>query len=113
MSKWAGKIGFAVSSEVRPGVWKDIIIERSYKGDERRISRRLVTSDSVVDSPTISNEISILADAFAFENFQMIRYIVWHNHKWKVKTITVESPRLTLEIGDEYNGVNGPEVETS
>lgn len=110
MSKWAGNVGFAVTEEVRPGVWKNVITERPYKGDERRISRRLITSDTVIDSPAISNEISILADAFAFENFQMIKYIVWHNHKWKVKTITVDRPRLTLEIGDEYNGVNGPEI---
>lgn len=110
MAKWAGKIGFATLTETAPGVWKDVITERSYKGDEHRVSRRFQGGDTVTESPNISNEISILADAFAFENFQMIRYIVWHGTKWKIKTISVERPRLMLEIGDVYNGDSGPQV---
>ena len=110
MGKWAGKIGFSTCTEVKPGIWRDVITERAYKGDEHRISRRLQGTDRLSENPTISNELSIIADAFAFENFQNIRYIVWHGAKWKIKTITVDHPRLMLEIGDVYNGDGGPEA---
>ena len=109
MSKWAGNIGFATSTEVKPGILKDVITDRAYKGDEHRISRRLQSADRLGENPVISNEISIIADAFAFENFQNIRYIVWHGAKWKIKTLTVEAPRLMFEIGEVYNGTSGPE----
>lgn len=110
MGKWAGEIGFAENKEVKPGIWRDVTIARRYKGDEHRVSRRLQGDDRLSENPMISNEISIVADAFAFENFQNIRYIVWHGAKWKIKTITVDRPRLTLEIGDVYNGYDGPQV---
>lgn len=113
MGKWAGQIGFGVQTEVKPGIFKEVITPRVYKGDEHRVSRRLQGDDRLSENPTISNEISIIADAFAFENFQNIRYIVWHGAKWKIKTITVERPRLVLEIGDVYNGHDGPQVRTS
>ncbi len=113
MGKWAGEIGFAVNTEVKPGIFKDVITPRPYKGDERRVSRRLQGSDRISENPVISNEVSIVADAFAFENFQNIRYIGWHGDKWKVKTITVERPRLILEIGDVYNGTSGPEIKST
>ena len=113
MGKWAGNIWFAVNTEVKPGIWKDVVTPRPYRGDERRVSRRLQGADRLSENPTISNEISIIADAFAFENFQNIRCIAWHGAKWKIKTITVDHPRLTLEIGDVYNGDGGPETGIS
>ena len=35
MGKWCGKIGYALTSEIRPGVWDgdDSIIERPYFGE--------------------------------------------------------------------------------
>ena len=106
--KFAGKVGFETLVEVRPSNWQPVIVERKYRGDVNRLSRRLQSGDKVTDDITISNEIEILADAFAFENFSNIKYVVWMNTKWKVNTITVEPPRLILEIGGVYNGNSGP-----
>lgn len=108
--KYAGQIGFSVSSEVRPSVWQETIVTRSYKGDVNRVSRRLQSTDKVIDDVVISNEIEIFADAFAYENFQNIKYVTWMGTKWTVNTITVEHPRLILEIGGVYNGDTGPEA---
>ena len=33
MAKYYGAIGFATQKEVSPGIWKDIIEERIYRGD--------------------------------------------------------------------------------
>lgn len=109
--RYYGKIGYAVEEETSPDVWTPGIREIFYRGEVRRITRRLVSADKVNDDVNISNEISIVADAFAYQNFQNIRYIDWNGTKWKVSSVTVERPRLTLEIGGLYNGTEGPQVD--
>lgn len=104
MAKFYGPIGFAVSKETRPGVWQDEIVERNYRGDVNRISRRLQTTDQVNDDITISNEFSILADPFASGNFHSMRYIKYMGARWKVSNVEVKYPRLILTIGGLYNG---------
>lgn len=104
MAKWFGKIGYAETVESKPGVWKDQITEREYFGDLLRNSRRLQSSSSLNDNVTISNEISILADQFAYQNFHSIRYAEFMGTKWKVSNIEVQYPRLILTLGDVYNG---------
>ena len=110
--KFAGVVGYETLMEVRPSNWQSVIVERKYRGDISRCSRRLQSADKVNEDIVISNEIEILADAFAFENFSNIKYVVWMGTKWKVNTITVEPPRLILEIGGVYNDETGPEACT-
>lgn len=104
MAKWFGKIGYAETVESKPGVWKEQITEREYFGDLLRNSRRLQSSSSLNDNVIISNEISILADQFAYQNFHSIRYAEFMGTKWKVSNIEVQYPRLLLTLGDVYNG---------
>ena len=110
--KFVGAVGFETLVEVRPSNWQPKIIERKYRGDITRVSRRLQSAEKVNDDINISNEIEILSDAFAFENFSNIKYVVWMNTKWKVETITVEPPRLILEIGGVWNGKTGPSTHS-
>jgi hypothetical protein len=110
--KFVGAVGFETLVEVRPSNWQSTIVERKYRGDITRVSRRLQSAEKVNDDINISNEIEILSDAFAFENFSNIKYVVWMNTKWKVETITVEPPRLILEIGGVWNGKTGPSTHS-
>ena len=109
--RFYGAIGYAVEEETAPDVYVPTIKEVKYRGDVRRITRRLENPGQVNDNVNISNEISIVADAFAYQNFQNIRYVIWNGVKWKVSSITVDRPRLTLEIGGLYNGTEGPQVD--
>lgn len=109
--KFSGFVGYETLMEIRPGNWQSVIVERKYRGDINRVSRRLLSAEKVNDDITISNEIEILADAYAYENFSNIKYVVWMNTKWRVNTVTVEPPRLILEIGGVYNGDTGPEID--
>lgn len=104
MAKWFGKIGYAETTEAKPGVWKEQITEREYFGDLLRNSRRLQSSSSLNDNVIIANEISILADPFAYENFHAMRYATFMDTKWKISNIEVQYPRLILTLGDVYNG---------
>ena len=53
---------------------------------------------------TIFNEISIIADQFAYENFHSMRYAEFMGAKWKIDSVEVQHPRLILSLGDVYNG---------
>lgn len=103
--KYYGKIGYAVQEEIRPGVYTpDRITERTYMGDVTKVNSRWETSDQANDDLNIRNELSILADGFALQHFSDIRYAEWMGIMWKVKSVTVEYPRLQLSIGGVYNG---------
>lgn len=105
MSKWVGKIGYAVTSEStdKPGIWTEDIIEKTYIGDVIKNNRRLQSTDTLNDNINISNEISIIADPFAQTNFHNIRYVTFMGSKWKVSNVDVQYPRLILSVGGVYN----------
>ena len=104
MGKWFGVIGYAETVETEPGLWVEQITERQYYGDVVRNTRRLQTSGSVNDDINISNEISIVADPFANQNFHAMRYIEFMGTRWKITSVEVQFPRLILSIGGVYNG---------
>lgn len=104
MPKFCGSIGYAISKETTPGVWIEDIVERQYFGDVYRNTRKLQSGNQVNDSIDISNEISILSDPFANENFHSMRYVTYMGAKWKVSSVEVRYPRLILTVGGLYNG---------
>lgn len=104
MAKWYGKIGYAETAETTPGVWTDQTVEREYFGDLIRNTRRLQTADKVNDDITISNELSIVADPYAINNFHSMRYAEFLGTKWKITNIEVQYPRLLLTLGGVDNG---------
>lgn len=105
MAKWFGVIGYAVTEETSPGVWKEKIVKREYFGDLNRINRRLQpSSEKLNDDIDISNEISIVSDPFAMQNFHSMRYAEFMGTKWKITSVEVQYPRLNLSLGGVYNG---------
>lgn len=105
MARYYGTIGFSNGSvETSPGVWDEVIVKRQYYGDVTRNNRRLQSGEHINDNITISNEISIVSDPYALQNFHAIRYISWMGTNWKVSSVEVRYPRLILSIGDEYHG---------
>ena len=104
MAKFYGKIGYAITEEIKPGVWTERIIEPMYYGDLIRNTRKLQTAEQLNDNINIANEISIVADPFANENFHSIRYVEFMGAKWKVISVEVQYPRLILTVGGVYNG---------
>lgn len=103
MAKFYGKIGYANTVETKPGVYEEQIVERSYYGDLIRNTRRLQSADQVNDDINISNEISIVADPYATNNFHTMRYAVFMGTKWKISNVEVSYPRLILTLGGVYN----------
>lgn len=104
MAKWYGKVGYAISTEVRPGVWAPKPVERPYYGDQIKNIAKWNPSGEVIDDLNVANQISIVADPFAYENFHSIKYIEFMGAMWKVTSIEPRHPRLILSIGGLYNG---------
>lgn len=103
MAKYFGSVGYAEDEEVSPGIIQERIVTREYYGDVIRNNRRLENSDQVNDDINITNQISIVSDPYAINNFWKIRYATFMGQKWKVKTVDVEFPRLILTLGGLYN----------
>ena len=103
MARFGGNVGYAEIVEVRPGVHEEAFVERPYRGDVQRKSRRLEIGDDINSESVVSQTVSIVADAYAYENFMNIRYLVWMGDKWKVNNVDVERPRLVMTIGAKYN----------
>lgn len=103
MAKWFGKIGFAETKETKPGIWEEIITVREYYGDVTRNTRRFQSSENLNDNIVVSNDISIVADPYAIQNFHSIRYIEFMGTKWKIDNVEVSYPRLILTLGEIYN----------
>lgn len=105
MDKWCGKVGYSVTEETEPGIWESKITEYEYYGDlVKNTIRRFQSSGEVNDNINILNNISIVADPFAYENFSHIVYAEFMGVKWKVSDIEVKYPRLILTLGGVYNG---------
>lgn len=106
MAKFCGVIGYGSTTKTSPGVFKELIVEKTVYGDLIKNSRRLITSEKINDDVSVNNQISIIADPYAKQNFHSIKYVKFLGTAWKWKVIDVEVqyPRLILTLGGEYNG---------
>lgn len=104
MAKWYGVIGYAEMVETTPGVWKEQVTKRNYYGDLTRNTRRLQTADKLNDDINITNELSIVADPYAMNNFHSMRYAEFMGTAWKITNVEVQYPRLILSLGGVWNG---------
>ena len=99
--KWFGQIGFEYDELVEPGVHEPKIVVRDYFGDLLKTNWRNDSSNIVTDF-NISNQLSILSDPFILENLHKIVFVTFMNAKWRVSSVDIQYPRLTLTIGELY-----------
>ncbi len=104
MAKFYGPVGYADTVETAPGVHEEKITERMYSGDLLRNTGLIQSTETLNDNINVANEISIVADPFAYQNFYRMRYVGFMGTKWKVTKVEVQYPRLILTIGGVYNG---------
>jgi hypothetical protein len=102
MARFYGKVGYGIPGEFTNGVWSDGITERDYYGDVLNESRSIVTTDNVNDDLRLTQRISIVADAFAIQNYLRIKYVENAGALWVVTTANVERPRIILTLGGIY-----------
>lgn len=103
--KFYGIVGFLEEeSEKSPGIWRPTIVEKQYIGNVHRNTRRYdYGNDKQNPNLTVSNQISILSDLYARQNWASICYVIWNGVKWKVSSVDIEYARLVLTLGERYN----------
>jgi hypothetical protein len=102
--KYYGHIGYVSDVEISPGVWDEVVEERATYGDIYRKSRSLNDSGYINSEIGLSMEISILADPYARNHINDMRYITVDGVKWTVTSAnTAEYPRIILSLGGVYN----------
>ena len=104
MAKFHGRVGFGEAVEEQPGVFADEIVEHLYYGDIVQNRRTLQQGEYLNQDLTISNSISIVANAYASNHFFAIKYVEWAGEFWTVTDVEVQAPRLILQLGGVYNG---------
>lgn len=110
MAKYYGKIGFVTYTPGPHSVHEENVVEKYYKGDVLRNDRRNENqSDKLSEDLQLNNEISIVANSFAIENFSCMRYATYLGTKWQIKSAKILSPRIILTLGGVYNGPTGPQ----
>lgn len=104
MARFSGKIGYVTHVETEPGIWTETITERQYYGDLVRHSRKWGPSDGVNDNIVFSQDISVIADPYLYENSHNMRYVIFQGVKWKIRDFEINHPRVKISMGDEYHG---------
>mgnify|MGYP006864921188 CR=1 FL=1 len=104
MAKFYGKIGFIKVEETSPGVHTEVPTERPYVGDLLRRNVRWQNGEQQNANLTIDNRFSVVGDAFAYANFQYMRYIEYQGTKWSISSFEIQSPRIIITVGGIYNG---------
>ena len=107
MARFAGYIGYGTQTLTAPGVWEDTIVRRKYYGDILRVARSLSSPEKVLSDISVSNQISIVADAYANGHIFDMRFVEWAGARWVITNVDVQRPRLILTIGGVYNGPTG------
>ena len=105
-------VGFVdtIEEPAGSGIWIEKPIEKKYRGEIQRNSKRWENGSTLNPNVNISNTISIVADPYFHNHLNTVRYIKWLGGYWEIVSIDVQYPRLILSIGGVYNG---PTVGTS
>lgn len=105
--KYDDVIGFWEDDvETSPGVYQSQIVEKPYTGDVLENRQRWNSTQNQNDDLTIRNRISIIADLYMNQHMGSIKYVTFMGTKWKVNSLDIKYPRIILELGEVYNGVN-------
>lgn len=103
MAKWAGVIGFAETVKGADDVSRTVIVEKKYKGDVLQNNRNADDPNKINSDFNITNRISVVAKDYMLTHLQYMRYVTWQGAKWKISSVSIAYPRVTLSIGDLYN----------
>lgn len=114
--RWHGNIGFETQVEVsndprKATVWKPQIVQKHYYGEVQRLIKREGSGDKVNNDISFNNQFSIISDLYAQNNAYNMKWIEWMGRKWHITEITIEYPRITINIGGEY--FDGNDAPTS
>lgn len=103
MAKFAGQVGYISQEESVLGVWTPVEKTRKMKGDFYMESSRHQNGDKVNKDISLNHRISLVGDAYAFDNYYAMRWIEIDGIKWDIVSLEVKRPRIIVNVGGLYN----------
>ena len=107
MAKFYDAIGFArpaAGTGSHQGVAEDKIVEMRYYGDVIRNTRKWEAGSDIHQNLVVNNQISIVADDYAFAHVFAMKYVKWMGCLWEITNVEPQRPRILITIGGVYNG---------
>ena len=104
MAKFAGLVGYVTQEESVPGVWSPVEKTVMMKGDIIRQSSSVQNDDKVNSDITLNHRVSLIGDAYAFDSYYNLKWIILNGRKWEVSSVELQRPRLIVSVGGLYNG---------
>lgn len=94
------------NEQTKPGIFRPIIVEKTYRGEVLRNYRGYQKAESQQNENLfLNNRISVISDLYLRSHWPSILYVLWDGVKWKVKSVDLSNyPRAILEIGGIYHG---------
>jgi hypothetical protein len=105
MARTYATVAFTEQVESSPGVWKNKITTRHYAGKIVRDQDYIQDSQISFDNIKNGNSLSLIYDQYMIDHSFDILYAMWNNIKFSITSITIEKPRMILQLGGVYNGV--------
>lgn len=96
-------VGFGSNQELEPGIYDDVLEEKTYYGEILENRRSFDQGTTLSGDVKITNQFSIMGNTYLFDNLEKIRYVRYRNQLW---TVTVDEgyPRVTFNLGGLYHG---------
>lgn len=104
MTKFSGLVGYVTQKETVPGVWSTDETPKSMKGDVIRLSSSSQNGDKINSDVTLGHRVSLIGDAYAFDNYHILKWIELNGRKWKVTSVELQRPRVIVTLGGLWNG---------
>ena len=108
MAKFAGLVGYVTQEETVPGVWSPVYNPRMMRGDILRQTSNIQSDGRQTNSKFnsdifLSHRVSLIGDAYAFDNYYNIKWITIDHIKWEVSSIEIQRPRIIVSLGGIWN----------
>lgn len=103
MAKYSGLVGYVTQGETTPGVWSSIENPVPMRGDLIRASLSRQNDSKVNSDVSLNHRVSLIGDAYAFQQYYNIRWIELDGLRWEVNSVELQRPRIIVTIGGPWN----------
>jgi hypothetical protein len=102
--RYSGKLGLVEQTEVRPGIWEEVVTEVPALGTIRQTTAVLSGESNVLPEYTTTTSIVVPARGVGQLDNSNIRYITYKGTRWQIRSVVDEPPMIVVYMGEKYNG---------